>query len=439
MTAGLPGTGIGGLFYVASALAMPLREAYRRVTRRGPHTRWRIVSGQASLGVAIVAAMWGAGWLLGLALHSALLPRTLGGGGGHAVNVLRTATLALTVGTLAVVLGGVEVLRACLVWSARRRRSTVALLAFSVAMASARAAAAQSTISGQVAGSRDSDGNVMFRLGTTVDLAASSTTRFGLTASHAGVKDGVGAAGLDEVVLRGTWRPRKGSSVDATAGFVRAAARLAPSGQVRVRWRRSADGNGLALDLRARRGILDGTPQLVANRVARSELGGVLNVPLVGALRLRGIGRAAVLQDSLESNWRTLLGGAVVLAVLPGGEVSGQYTELRHARASTAGYFAPRLVQVVQAGSYVEVEAARALTLALDVGAGVGRVAAQGAPLGPWRPALRGYALVLLPLAGRTQLSLEVEAEDSPGAGEVATSPSWRYLSTALSLRWSLP
>jgi len=44
-----------------------------------------------------------------------------------------------------------------------------------------------------------------------------------------------------------------------------------------------------------------------------------------------------------------------------------------------------------------------------------------------------------LPLAGRTQLWLEVEAEDSPGAGEVATSPSWRYLSTALSLRWPLP
>ena len=429
MTAGIPGTGIGGLFYVASALVMPLREAYRRVTRRGPHTRWRIVAGHAGLGVAIVAAMWGAGWLLGLALHAARPLGTIGG--TPAANVLRTATLALTVGTLAAVLGGVEVLRLCVVWSARRRRRTITLLAFGVALAAGRAAAAQSAISGQVAGSRDSDGNVTFRLGTTLDLAASGTTRFGLTASHARVTDGVSAAGLDEMALRGGWRPRKGSSVDASAGLVRTAARLAPTAQVRVRWR--------TLDVRARRGILDGTPQLLANRVARSELGGVLTVPVAGALRIRGIGRAAVLQDSLESNWRTMLGGAVVLAVLPGGEVSGQYSELRHAHASTAGYFAPRLVQVIQAGSYLEVETARELTLALDVGAGVGRVAVQGAPLGPWRPALRGYAMVGLPLAGRTQLWLEVEAEDSPGAGEVATSPSWRYLSTALSLRCPLP
>jgi len=338
--------------------------------------------------------------------------------------------VALTVGTLVVVLGGVEVLRLLIVWSARRRSRAITLLAVGMALLAGRAAA-QSTISGQVTGSRDSDGNVTFRVGTTVDLAASGTTRFGLTAGHARVTDGLSVAGLDEIALRGGWRPRKGSSVDASAGLVRTAARLAPSGQVRVRWR--------SLDLRARRGILDGTPQLVANRVARSELGGVLTVPLAGPLRIRGIGRATALQDSLGSNSRTMLGGAVVLAVLPGGEVSGQYSELRYAHASTAGYFAPRLVQLIQAGSYVEVETARELTLALDMGAGVGRVAAQGAPLGPWRPALRGWAMVGVPLVGRTQLWLEVEAEDSPGAGEVATSPSWRYLSTALSLRCPLP
>jgi len=415
---------------------MPLREVYRRVTRRGPRTRWRFVAGQAGLAVGIVAAMWGAGWLLGLALHAAHPLGTIGG--APAANVLRTATLALTVGTLAAVLGGVEVLRFCMAWSARRRRRAITLLALGMALFAGRTAA-QSTISGQVTGSRDSDGNVTFRVGTTVDLTPSGTTRFGVTASHARVTDGLSAAGLDEIALRGGWRPGKGSSVDASAGLVRTAGSLAPSGQVRVRWRPASGGNGLALDLRARRGILDGTPQLVANRVARSELGGVLNVPLVGALRIRGIGRAAVLRDSLASNWRTTVGGALVLAVLPGGELSGQYTELRHAHASTAGYFAPRLVQVIQAGSYLEVETARELTLALDVGAGVARVAAQGAPLGPWRPALRGYAMLGLPLGGRTQLWLEVEAEDSPGAGEVATSPSWRYLSTALSLRCPLP
>jgi hypothetical protein len=435
MTVGLPGCGIGGLFYVVSALAMPLHEGYRRARRRGPRARWRFVAGHMGLALAIVAAMWGAGWLLGLALHAARPIDALGG--GHAANLLRTATLALTVGTLVAVLGGVEVLRACVVWSARRKSSTVLVLALSAAALSGRWAAAQSAISGLAGTSRDSDGNVTFRLGTGVDLATSGTTRLSVAASHARVTDGVSVAALDEVALQGRWRPRRGSTVDASAGLVRTATTLTSSGQVRVRWRESP--SGPALDFRARRGVLDATPGLLVNPVTRTELGGVVDLPVVGPLRIRGIGRATVLRDSAEANPRTTLGAALALALLPGVQVSGQYTEVRYAHASTAGYFAPRLVQLVQAGSYVEVETARALTLVLDVGAGVGRVAAQGAPLGPWRPALRGYALVALPLPGRSQLWLEAEAEDSPGAGEVATSPAWHYLSTALSLRWPLP
>src|SRR5438876_10222832 len=68
MNVGMPGTGIGGMFYLVSALATPLSEAYRRV--RGGVTGagtggWRPVAGQTALAGAILAGMWATGWLLG--------------------------------------------------------------------------------------------------------------------------------------------------------------------------------------------------------------------------------------------------------------------------------------------------------------------------------------------------------------------------------------
>src|SRR5438128_8466396 len=67
VNAGLPGTGIGGIFYLASALAMPLREAYRRVRGRA-RGDWRVVAAQLAIAGGILGAMWLTGRLLGLAL-----------------------------------------------------------------------------------------------------------------------------------------------------------------------------------------------------------------------------------------------------------------------------------------------------------------------------------------------------------------------------------
>ena len=120
MNAGLPGTGIGGIFYLASALAMPLREAYRRVRGRSPgRGNWRVVAAQLAIAGGILAAMWVTGWLLGHALAAA---RPIAGLGTSlpSGNVLRIASVALALGTLAGVLAGVELLR---LWVHRGRRS----------------------------------------------------------------------------------------------------------------------------------------------------------------------------------------------------------------------------------------------------------------------------------------------------------------------------
>ena len=66
--AGLPGTGLGGLFYLALALWMPLAELPRTLRGRSSRARWRHVSTQFALACGIVASVAGtAGVYLALA------------------------------------------------------------------------------------------------------------------------------------------------------------------------------------------------------------------------------------------------------------------------------------------------------------------------------------------------------------------------------------
>lgn len=315
------------------------------------------------------------------------------------------------------------------------------------ARAFAWAGAAAPAITPVVGGSRDSDGNTTLRLGGSAELAElrdqeGGTLRLGIEATRDHVSNGIAATGLQQLALRATWRLRPGTSVDVAAGGTRvdsisgASATILPMGRVRARWRASS--RGLTVDARAQRGLLAASPQLVANRIARTELGLVVASPLVRAFRLRGIGRTAVLNGAGDVNHRTTLGGVAAVAISPVVELSAQVRETRYSHASAAGYFAPRLVQVMEAGSYMEFETSHGLQCAFDLGAGAQRVADQGAPIGPWRRALRLYSFIVMPLAPGRALQLELEGEDSPVALEAATTGAWRYVSATLSLRWAL-
>lgn len=57
--AGLPGTGLGGLFYVVLALVMPLVELYRTARGRGSRDRWRQVGTQFALACGILVSVVG--------------------------------------------------------------------------------------------------------------------------------------------------------------------------------------------------------------------------------------------------------------------------------------------------------------------------------------------------------------------------------------------
>lgn len=132
MTAGVPGAGIAGLFYMAGALLAPLRElarAPRRTTVRRP---WRFVARLAVLAVSMLAGIAVAGLLIGLVLAT---PAVLAHVPGAPINAatapwfIARATVFLTFGTLAAVLVGVEVLALAISprrTAARRARAATA-------------------------------------------------------------------------------------------------------------------------------------------------------------------------------------------------------------------------------------------------------------------------------------------------------------------------
>jgi hypothetical protein len=117
MSVGLPGTGIGGLFYIAGALWAPIDAALGYATGRRKEVRWPLLARQALIAVGILAALWGTGWAVGYML-------TLGGGtvagtaGGTTpaeakavVSVVRWAAVLGTGSLLICILLSVQVLR----------------------------------------------------------------------------------------------------------------------------------------------------------------------------------------------------------------------------------------------------------------------------------------------------------------------------------------
>ena len=54
MNVGLPGAGIGGLFYLLCALVMPIKEVFLTITRPKHKFRYRLIATQLSIAIGIV-------------------------------------------------------------------------------------------------------------------------------------------------------------------------------------------------------------------------------------------------------------------------------------------------------------------------------------------------------------------------------------------------
>ena len=123
MTPGIPGTGIGGLFYLLSAAALPLREGYRRVWKGVATARWRVIALQQLLAAGILGGMWTTGWLLGVLVGTAHT-HIVAGPAPVSHNVWRTAAFALSLATLLAVVRTVELMG---LWVRRRTRRAARL------------------------------------------------------------------------------------------------------------------------------------------------------------------------------------------------------------------------------------------------------------------------------------------------------------------------
>jgi Flp pilus assembly protein TadD len=317
-----------------------------------------------------------------------------------------------------------------------------------------------------VSGSHDSDGNTIWRFGGAFELGAAGPARLGIEGSRTHViGDTLPGADLDAFALHVTWQPVALLKIDAAGGATRiepietsagptpglppngppsqasirrSSAAVIPTGQVSARWR--APASRLGLDVRADRSLIDASPQLVSSHLVRTQYSAVLSLPVAGPFTLRGIGKTAILSDSLENNHKTTLSGVMAVAVAPSAEVSAQFHQIHYDTAGVSGYFAPWRLQVAEAGTYFEIETPGSLVLAVDGGAGVQRVAKQrGDIFGPWTTAFRLYAMLDAPLAPGRDFRLELESEDSQVATTAATSGQWRYGSVIASLRWALP
>ena len=126
MTPGVPGAGIGGLFYLASTLLLPFRSIMRRWRGLPDPVPSRDIWHNVAMAAGVVAGLGMVGWLLAFIVPDEVLrsQTTSTGRMVSARTILPVATFATSVATLLLVLGGVEIAR---LLQARRHNSVDAL------------------------------------------------------------------------------------------------------------------------------------------------------------------------------------------------------------------------------------------------------------------------------------------------------------------------
>lgn len=107
MVAGLPGTGIGGLFYLLLAVYMPICEFFKTLQGKTSLKRWSFITLQLLFVAGILTVIWAEVWLLNQGLlwlrqnyHTNLLPIdgrfTLGQTSGIAFTSAMASFISLT-------------------------------------------------------------------------------------------------------------------------------------------------------------------------------------------------------------------------------------------------------------------------------------------------------------------------------------------------------
>jgi Tfp pilus assembly protein PilF len=287
-----------------------------------------------------------------------------------------------------------------------------------------------------VAWSRDSDGNTRVRTLIGSDFAAGERTRLQLNVGRTQISDAVETRSFNDFMLTTRWRPRAAFDFDAGAGAMRtSSSELIPLANVRARFRAPSD--ALRLDLRFNRSPMDATPALLVNRIVRNEFQARPDLALSQRFRVRGVGGAALIEGGGDRNQRFIAGAGTAWKTSDAMELSASVTQSSYDHATQAGYFAPKKLQSIDGGTYLEKEG-DAFLLALDLGGGVERFQVNGQAFGRWAPVFRGYALLSFRLQPGRELRFEIDSYNTHAGPVVVPTPGWKYGSVTASLHWAI-
>jgi len=132
MTVGLPGTGIGGIFYLLLALCMPVAEFVRTLKGRTNMKRWFFIALQLFFVFGVIVVMWSELWLLNKSLAwlwgtlKVNSPLIVVDQAFRQTKFMAMASASASFVSLTFVITGVHVLR-FFVHRGRRRRNLTAL------------------------------------------------------------------------------------------------------------------------------------------------------------------------------------------------------------------------------------------------------------------------------------------------------------------------
>ena len=198
-------------------------------------------------------------------------------------------------------------------------------------------------------------------------------------------------------------------------------------------------GGQSSLDFRLTRTLLDATPVLVINRVVRSEAQARADLEIFPRVKIRGGAKAGSYNATGDDNTRVSLLGGVAISSFKSGEVSAVFQRLTFTRPTTSGYFAPKLAQLAELGSYVEFESDNGAVFAVDVGAGAQRLQEFEAAMGDWKPSFRLFASLDVPLKGASAIHFELDSYDSRlGSDAPSSESSWKSVSLSAAVRLAL-
>ena len=287
----------------------------------------------------------------------------------------------------------------------------------------------------------DSDDDRIKRWGLDAEWQLTPRSRWGLHVERAEVWDPFSSGTVDSLAAFAKWQPLSQLRLDALAGaaqlYTSQTTIYRPVGGLRLRWNRPAEGP--AVEIRGTQAPLLATPGLVAQPVELKELKAGLDLPVAGPIRARARGQAGVLDSTIDVNHRSGYQVGPVYRWRPAAEVGVFYSRLRYEHATTAGYFAPRLAETIEIGTYIEYDDLWPLAFAVDAGAGQQRVQKFGEDIRDWIATYRLWGMVSYAIRPGVSVDLEVEHYDSPIAGNaVAPTANWRYNAALLSLRFGV-